>query len=97
MPKADWRHMKRRFRYAPAPRVDKTSWATLTFLHKGHVKPVPAGSQVGQLWHVSRGWPVYGKASHICILTAVHEDGSGELSTFRRPSRGFARHLRKRQ
>jgi len=60
-------------------------------------RPVPAGSQVGQFWHVSRGWPVYGKASHICILTAVHEDGSGELSTFRRPSRGFARHLRKRQ
>lgn len=86
--------MKRHFRYAPNPRMAKTDWSGLTFLHKGYLKPVPENAKVGDLWHVTRGWPVFGKASHICILTAVHSDGSGELSTFRRPSRGFAKHLR---
>lgn len=96
MAKADWRYVKRRFRYAPAPRVLKDGWSHLVFLNKGGINPVPSNAMVGQLWHVHRGWPVYGKASHVCILTKVNTDGSGELSTFRRPSRGFARHLRQK-
>ncbi len=97
MAKADWRHMKRRFHYAPAARVPVSGNARLTFLNKGRVSPVPADSQPGDVWHTHRGWPVFGKASWVTILTAKHEDGSGTLSVFRRPSRGFARHLRNTQ
>lgn len=68
---------------------------SLKAIGTSRMRPIWSGAYVGQRVEQT-GWPTYAKASHVCVVAGIDIPSNEVLmTTFQRPSRGWARHVRR--